>query len=116
MDNLVDEFSINKELLSDSKEFDADDESKTFKNLYEVILKDGDTIRKIKVDDLKKNREEIIKLPDIQGITYYVSPYLYVKKLDDYEGRNVYNSDIKFKKYTEKKGKNMILPKMEISL
>lgn len=152
VDNLVDEFSINKELLSDSKEFDADDESKTFKNLYEVILKDGDTIRKIKVDDLKKNREEIIKLPDIQGITYYVSPYLYVKKLDDYEGRNVYNSDIKFKKYTEKngkrkevkgetgtplykaiyysfdkkegyivkqrikKGKNMILPKMEISL
>ena len=105
VDNLVDEFSINKELLSDSKEFDADDESKTFKNLYEVILKDGDTIRKIKVDDLKKNREEIIKLPDIQGITYYVSPYLYVKKLDDYEGRNVYNSDIKFKKYTEKNGK-----------
>ena len=105
VDNLVDEFSINKELLSDSKEFDAYDESKTFKNLYEVILKDGDTIRKIKVDDLKKNREEIIKLPDIQGITYYVSPYLYVKKLDDYEGRNVYNSDIKFKKYTEKNGK-----------
>lgn len=105
VDNLVDEFNIDKKLLSGSKESDADDEKKTFKNLYEVILKDGDTIRKIRVDDLKKNREEIIKLLDIQGITYYVSPYLYVKELDDYEGRNVCDADIKFKKYTEKNGK-----------
>lgn len=106
VDNLVDEFNIDENLLSGSKESDADDEDKTFKNLYEVILKDGDKIKKIKVDDLKKDREEIIKLPDIQGITYYVSPYLYVKELDDYEGRNVYDEDIKFAKYTEsKKGK-----------
>lgn len=103
VDNLADEFNIDKKLLSGSKESDADDENKTFKNLYEVILKDGDTIRKIKVDDLKKNREEIIKLPDIQGITYYVSPYLYVGKLDDYERRNVHDEDIKFAKYTEYK-------------
>lgn len=100
VDILADEFGIDKSLVSGSEKKDANDKKKTFKNLYEVILKSGN---KISVKDFKNNKENILNLLDIERITYYVSPYLYVEKLDNYEKRNVF--DIEFAKYTEKNGK-----------
>lgn len=105
VDILADEFGIDKSRVSGSEKKDANDKKKTFKNLYEVILKSGN---KISVKDFENNKENILNLLDIERITYYVSPYLYVKKLDNYEKSNVFN--IEFAKYTEKNGNKEKVP------
>ncbi len=101
VDSLVKTFGIDKGKLAASEEADAGDEKKTFKNLYEIILADG---TRLSQETLQKEKNMgILDLSRIQSVTYYVSPYLYKKKLGNYIGKNV--NDISFTKYTEKDGK-----------
>ncbi len=98
VDSLVKTFGIDKGKLAASEEADAGDEKKTFKNLYEIILADG---TRLSQETLQKEKNMgILDLSRIQSVTYYVSPYLYKKKLGNYIGKNV--NDISFTKYTEK--------------
>lgn len=87
---LVEKFGIDNELLSPS---DKDKKNQKYYDLYQIKLKDGKTLS---VDDLKKG-ENIITFSDIKKVSYYISPFMYVKELRDYEGDNI--NGIKFEKY-----------------
>lgn len=100
VDSLTEELGIDQNMVSGSKKGDAADVKKTFKEFYEVVLNDGTTID---TTGLENNKDNILTLSDIQEITYYVSPYVYKKKLGNYEGK--YVKGVTFQKYTEKNGK-----------
>lgn len=95
--------SLSEKMGIDSSKIKAsnkEDAKKAFGNLYAVILNDG---TKLKRGELKSKEDEIINLSEIKRITYYKSPYLYEKRLEDYTRKN--SKNIFFKRYTEKNGK-----------
>lgn len=99
VDELAEELGIDTSKLTASKQKDAMDANKVFKNLYEVVLADG---TKIGPEELKKSKDSVLNLSDIQAVTYYTSPYLYQKKLGNYVGKNIHQ--IRFAQYSEEDG------------
>lgn len=102
VDELAEALGLDSSKLTASKQKDAMDAKKAFKNLYEVILADG---TKISPEELKKSKDCVLNLSDIQAVTYYTSPYVYKKKLENYVGKNI--QKIRFAKYTEENGKRV---------
>lgn len=102
VDDLAVTFGIGSEKLVESTAKDKADETKKYKDLYQIVMKN----RKITPDDLKNKKDEVINLSEIESVEYYVSPYLFEGELDDYFGRNI--STVKFKKcIKEKNGKRV---------
>lgn len=101
VDDLVDTFGINSEKLVESTAKDKADKKKKYKDLYQIVLENGTPL---KPEDLKEKKDEVITLAGIKSVEYYVSPYLYKRKLENYIGKNI--SKVKFKKcIKEKDGK-----------
>lgn len=104
--SLADALGIDASKVVASAEKDARDETMLFGDLYAVLMQDGTLLRQ---EDLKKEENAILKLSDIQSVTYYVSPYLYQKKLANYVGKNI--SHVSFSLCSEKNGKRIIMGK-----
>lgn len=102
VDKLAEALGLDSSRLKASTRKDATDAKKVFKNLYEVVLTDGTTISP---GELKKAKDSVLNLLDVQAVTYYTSPYVYKKKLENYLGKNI--QKIRFQKYTEKDGKRI---------
>ncbi len=96
VNSLAEKLGIDKSKIYASQEEDNADNTKIYKNLYAIILKD----EKITYDDLE-DKAKIIDLSKIESITYYISPYLKVKKLKKMEGRNI--NDVTLPQYSEEK-------------
>lgn len=96
VNSLAEKLGIDKSKIHASQEKDNADDTKIYKNLYAIILKD----EKITYDDLE-DKAKIIDLSKIESITYYISPYLKVKKLEKMEGRNINN--VTLPQYSEEK-------------
>lgn len=94
VNSLAEKLGIDKSKIHASQEEDNADDTKIYKNLYAIILKD----EKITYDDLE-DKGKIIDLSKIESITYYISPYLKVKKLKNMEGRNI--NDVTLPQYSE---------------
>lgn len=101
VDDLVETFGIPKGKLEKSTAEDKADKGKKYKDLYRIVLKKGT----ITPEELEKNKDKVIILKDIESVEYYVSPYLYKRKLENYIGKNI--SKVKFKKYREEDGKKV---------
>lgn len=102
VDKLAEALGIDPSKLTASREKDAADAKKIFKDLYEIVLTDG---TKIRSEDLKKEKDSVLNLLDVQAVTYYTSSYVYKKKLENYLGKNI--QKIRFQKYIEKDGKRI---------
>lgn len=102
VDKLVEVLGLDSSILTASRQKDAADAQKAFKDLYEVVLTDG---TKISPKDLDKSKDSVLNLSDVQAVTYYTSPYVYKGKLENYVGKNI--QKIHFQKYTEKDGKRV---------
>lgn len=103
VDGLAEALGLNPSIVAASQKSDASDPTEIFKSLYEIVLADGTTVTPV---DLKAAAGTVLDLSYVQAVTYYTSPYLYVKKLGNYIGKNIYS--IRFHKYTEKGGKRVI--------
>ena len=102
VDKLAEALGLASSRLKASTRKDATDAKKVFKDLYEIVLTDG---TKIRSEDLKKEKDSVLNLLDVQAVTYYTSPYVYKKKLENYLGKNI--QKIRFQKYAEKDGKRI---------
>lgn len=102
VDELAEALGLDSSRLKASRQKDAADAEKVFKSLYEVVLEDG---TKISFQELKKEKDSVLNLAEVQAVTYYTSPYVYKKKLENYLGKNI--QKIRFQKYTEKDGKRI---------
>lgn len=102
VDKLAETLGLDPSILTASRQKDAADAKNTFRDLYEIVLTDG---TKIRPEDLKKEKDSVLNLLDVQAVTYYTSPYVYKKKLENYLGKNI--QKIRFQKYTEKDGKRI---------
>lgn len=104
VDALAEAFNINTKKIKKSEEKDNDDPEKKYKDLYWIVLEDEKgKPNKLKPENLEKNKSSVITLAKIKSVEYYVSPYLYKKELENYEGKNI--STVHFKKYFEKSKK-----------
>ena len=84
-----------------------DDSRHCYFELYQIVLNDGTVL-----DRNKLKEDGVLTFSDIKKITYYVSPFFYIDKLENYVGKNI--SDVtmprgvwkdKSQKEIEKKGK-----------
>lgn len=95
VNSLVKAFGIDEDKKIPSKN---DDDKRKFYDLYEIKLVNGKVLSE---EELEKGG--IITLKEIASVSYYVSPYLYKGKLENYVGK--YINEVPFDKYTVKDGK-----------
>lgn len=100
VDALAEAFNIDRKKIKKSEEKDNDDRKKKYKDLYRIVLEDG---QGLKPKDLENDINNVITLAKIKSVEYYVSPYLYKEELEDYKGKNI--NTVHFKKYFKKNKK-----------
>lgn len=79
-----------------------DSEKYAFGNVYGIRYQKDNKSLFISLEEIRKNKdneEKILKISDIQAIYYYISPFLYKKMDQNYEGKNI--ADVKFDKCDE---------------
>ncbi len=114
VETLIATLEIDKSKLVPSKESDT---KRLFKSLYAINLNNGE---KITYDFLEKSIKEgndlkkaIVDISDIESITYYISPFLQVKRLKNYKGDNV--NKVRLPQYSEINGKVEMVGKIKPS-
>lgn len=98
---LAESLGIDQSKLVASQEADAFDETKKFGDLYSIILTDG----QILTPDILETENRVLDLSQIQSITYYISPYIHVKKLKNYVGKSI--DKLRLPIYTEENGRKI---------
>lgn len=100
---LAESLGIDQSKLAASLEVDAFDETKRFGDLYGIILTDGQVLTPDILETANENT--VLDLSQIQSITYYISPYIHVKKLKNYVGKSI--NKLRLPIYTEENGKKI---------
>lgn len=98
---LAESLGIDQSKLAASQEADAFDETKQFGSLYGIILTDGQVL----TPDILETENKVLDLSQIQSITYYISPYIHVKKLKNYVGKSI--DKLRLPIYTEENGRKI---------
>ena len=98
---LAESLGIDQSKLAASQEVDAFDEAKRFGDLYGIILTDGQVL----TPDILETENKVLDLSQIQSITYYISPYIHVKKLKNYVGKSI--NKLRLPIYTEENGRKI---------
>ena len=98
---LAESLGIDQSKLAASLEVDAFDETKRFGDLYGIILTDGQVL----TPDILETENRVLDLSQIQSITYYISPYIHVKKLKNYVGKSI--NKLRLPIYTEENGRKI---------
>lgn len=107
VNRLANYLNINQSKLKKATGKDCDNKKKAYYDFYSIKLKSN---KEMSRKDLEKNKGKIILIKDIEQITYYVSPFYYVDKLDDYTRQNV--KDVQFVKceYDDNKKETPVQP------
>lgn len=98
---LAESLGIDGSKLAASQEADAFDETKQFGSLYGIILTDGQVL----TPDILETENKVLDLSQIQSITYYISPYIHVKRLKNYVGKSI--NKLRLPIYTEENGRKI---------
>lgn len=98
---LAESLGIDRSKLAASQEADAFDKTKQFGSLYGIILADGQVL----TPDILETENKVLDLSQIQFVTYYISPYVHVKKLKNYVGKSI--NKLRLPIYTEENGRKI---------